>query len=266
MKRVSNKEIKDIALQILVEVADFCDQHGIQYFLVCGTALGAVRHDGFIPWDDDIDIGIPRPDYERFIKEYRSNCYQLCTHHTDPKYPYAFAKVCDPKTILIENIADPCKLGVYIDVFPIDGLPSDEKKRKKHLKLLEWDMRILGWKRISRNRKVGFIHKAIQNVAKPILSPVSVTVLVEKQDKDARRYSFENSEWAGHFTTAAVWGNNVKPRRIFDNAVKHKFEAYEFWIPEMYDEYLTLQYGDYMKLPPKEKQIAKHDFVAYWKE
>ena len=188
------------------------------------------------------------------------------TDRTDPKYPYAFAKVCDPKTILIENIADPCKLGVYIDVFPIDGLPSDEKKRKKHLKLLEWDMRILGWKRISRNRKVGFIHKAIQNVAKPILSPVSVTVLVEKQDKDARRYSFENSEWAGHFTTAAVWGNNVKPRRIFDNAVKHKFEAYEFWIPEMYDEYLTLQYGDYMKLPPKEKQIAKHDFVAYWKE
>lgn len=266
MKRVSNEQIKEIALHILIDVADFCDRHDIRYFLVCGTALGAVRHNGFIPWDDDIDIGMPRPDYERFLKEYRSDGYQLCSNRTDPKYPYAFAKVCDPKTILIEEIADPCSLGVYIDVFPIDGLPADEKERKKHLKLIEWDLRILAWKRIARTRKVGSIHKVIQVAAKSLLKPVPVSKLVDKLEQDAARYPFEDSEWVGHLTTVAIWGDDVKPRRIFDSAVKHKFEDCEFRIPELYDEYLTLEYGDYMKLPPKEKQVAKHDFVAYWRE
>ena len=266
MMQVTSDQIKDISFQILDEVTRFCDDHGIHYFLVCGTALGAVRHDGFIPWDDDVDIGMPRPDYERFLCEYSSNQYRLCTHNLDKKYPYAFAKVCDNRTTLIENITNPCDLGVYIDIFPIDGLPNDENERQKFLKLIEWDLRILAWKRISKNKKVGAFHKVIQICAKAILSLVPVSVLVNKLDSDVKRYSYKDSEWVGHLITVAVWGNDVKPKKLFDKAVKHKFEAGEFFIPADYDEYLTLEYGDYMKLPPKEKQVAKHDFVAYWKE
>ena len=114
-EQVSNEEIKAIALQVLADVAEYCDRNGIRYFLVCGTALGAVRHDGFIPWDDDIDIGMPRPDYERFISEYKSEKYYLCSHKLNAGYPYAFDKVCDSDTDLIENIS----ILSYLDMHPI---------------------------------------------------------------------------------------------------------------------------------------------------
>ncbi len=264
-KQVSNEEIKAIALQVLVDVADFCDCRGIRYYLVCGTALGAVRHDGFIPWDDDIDIGMPRPDYERFLSEYKSDKFYLCAHRFSNDYPYAFAKVCDARTELIENIAKPVKLGVYIDVFPIDGLPNDPNTLKEHLDRIRWDMRILAWKRISGNKKVGFAHKVVQVIAKAGLSVVPVSALVKKLDRDVQLYPYETADQVGHLITSALWGTDVKPKQVFSDRVKHRFEAYEFWLPGEYDEYLRLEYGDYMKLPPKEKQVNKHDFTVYWK-
>ena len=129
MKKVSDSELKTIELEILREVAAFCDMHDVRYYLVCGTALGAVRHDGFIPWDDDIDLGLPRPDYERFLSLFRSEKYTVLDSRFDDRYPYAFAKVSDNATCLVENIAQPFPMGVYIDLFPIDGLPANEAER-----------------------------------------------------------------------------------------------------------------------------------------
>ena len=139
-------------------------------------------------------------------------------------YPYAFAKVCDPETVLIENIAHPCELGVYIDIFPIDGLPDAEAEQKKHLKRLDWDLRILAWKRISRNKKVGFLHKLIQLAAKALLAFVPVSVLVAKVDRDVRRYPYESCEYVGHLSTVAIWGSDVKPRHVFEPPVKHRLD------------------------------------------
>ena len=262
---ISSSELKSIELSILSEVASFCDNRHIQYILVCGTALGAVRHNGFIPWDDDIDIGMPRPDYERFLCEYSSENFFLKTAKADKYYPYAFAKVCDPKTILIENIDHPCDLGVYIDIFPLDGLPDSEAEQKDHLNRINWDLRVLSSKRISKSKKVGFLHKLIQIAAKMLLVFVPVSVLVGKLEKDVLRYSYETSNFVGHLTTVATWGTDVKPKCIFEHPVKHTFESEEFWIPGNYDEYLSLEYGDYMRIPPIEKQVAKHDFVVYRK-
>lgn len=261
---ISNSELKQIEFSILSDVAAFCDSHSIQYFLVCGTALGAVRHNGFIPWDDDVDIGMPRPDYERFLSEYPSETYRLIHAGVNSNYPYAFAKVCDPKTVLIEKIAHPCDLGIYIDIFPIDGLPKKEAEQKKHLSRINWDLRILSWKRISRTQKVGFLHKLIQIVAKMSLAFVPVSALVAKVDKDVRLYPYERCEYVGHLTTVATWGSDIKPKSVFEHPVKHQFETEEFWLPGNYDEYLCLEYGDYMTIPPKEKQVSKHDFIAYW--
>ena len=149
MKTVSDSELKTIELEILREVAAFCDAHGVRYYLACGTALGAVRHDGFIPWDDDIDLALPRPDYERFLSLFRSEKHTVLDSRFDDRYPYAFAKVSDNATCLVENIEQPFPMGVYIDLFPIDGLPANEAERKRHLKRIAWDLRILSWKRIS---------------------------------------------------------------------------------------------------------------------
>lgn len=259
------EEIKKIAYKILKDVTDFCDENHLQYFLACGTALGAVRHNGFIPWDDDVDIAMPRPDYEVFLSTYRSNQFALYDARNNKNYPYAFAKVCDESTVLIEHIENPVQLGVYIDVFPIDGLPEEKVERERHLKRIEWDMRILSWKRISVKKKKDILHKAYEIVAKTLLLPVPISTLVNRLEQDVKKYSYESASYVGHFVTKAAWGRDEKPKRIFEEPIKHTFEQDEFWIPGDYDEYLTLEYGEYMKLPPIEKQVPCHDYEVYWK-
>lgn len=264
-KLLSGAEIKKISYGVLKEVATFCDNNEICYFLVCGTALGAVRHEGFIPWDDDIDIGMPRADYEKFLNLYQSEKTVLREARSDAKYPYPFAKVCDKETCLMEQIAHPSDLGVYIDIFPLDGMPDNEEACRHHLKMLEWDHRLLTWKRISPRKKVGIGHKLIQLVAKTVLLPVPVSYLVKRIEKRVQKYPYATSQYVGHLVTKAIWGTDIKPKEIFEHPVKQKFEDSEFWVPGEVDRYLTLEYGDYMKLPPKEKQIAKHDFVSFYR-
>lgn len=267
MKALTMEEIKAIEYDILSEVASFCDSHGIQYYLVCGTLLGAIRHNGFIPWDDDIDIGMPRPDYERFIREYTSPSLTLHDFRRDPVYPYPFAKVSDPRTCLIEtNLETPAAMGVYIDIFPIDGMPENEKEQKRFFNLLNWDRRLLGWKRISNTAEVGFTHKVVQVIAKILLKPTAMSQLIARYDRHVKQYPYDTASHVGHFVTAAAWGSDIKPKSLFENAVKHPFEQGEFWVPGDYDQYLTIEYGDYMKLPPKEKQIAIHGFTVGWRE
>lgn len=266
MKTLTLEEIKTIEYDILSEVAAFCDGHEIRYYLACGTLLGAIRHGGFIPWDDDVDIAMPRPDYERFIREYTSSTYTLHDFRIDEAYPYPFAKVSDLRTCLIEETEEPAKLGVYIDIFPIDGLPEDPKQRKEFFKTLEWDRRLLSWKRISRRKKVGFVHKIIQVFSKLALKPVSVQRLVRRYDAHIQRFSYETARSVGHFATMAVWGSDEKPKTIFESAVKHKFERGMFNVPGGYDAYLVIEYGDYMELPPKEQQVSKHSYSVCWRE
>ena len=265
MTELTIPELKETSYSILCDVVDFIEQHSLTYFLVCGTALGAIRHNGFIPWDDDIDIAMPRPDYERFLGLYHSDSYYLVDSRSGKKYPYAFAKVCDKRTVLIEHITKPFPLGVYIDVFPIDGIPSSASEQKRYLKLIDWDLRMLSWKRISTEKKLDRVHKIIQFIAKSVLAPFPVSVFVRKLDNDLRRYSYDDCEYVGHLATKAYWGNDLKPKRVFYPPIKHLFEDKEFNVPGNFDEYLKLEYGDYMKLPPTEKQIPHHDFFAYWK-
>lgn len=266
MTEITNEELKRISLDILLDVKDYCERHCLQYYLVCGTALGAIRHNGFIPWDDDIDIGMPRPDYEKFLAGYRSETCYLLDPRSGRNYPYAFAKVCDKRTVLVEKIENPFPMGVYIDVFPIDGIPSDPKKQKQHLTKIDWDLRFISWKRISREKKLDRVHKLIQTVAKTVLAPVPFSVLIDRLDRDLKSVPYETSEFVGHLATKAYWGSDCKPKAIFEPPVKHAFEDREFCVPGDYDGYLTLEYGDYRKLPPVEKQVSHHDFVAYWAE
>ena len=123
MRRITDiQELRGVQLGILDDIHAFCVDNGIRYFLACGTLIGAVRHKGYIPWDDDIDLYMPRDDYERFINEFKSvsgNCRVL-----DPKkekhYYYTYAKVVDKRTLLVEPEADGYRIGVYVDVFPVD--------------------------------------------------------------------------------------------------------------------------------------------------
>ena len=264
-KEVSPEQIKEIGYRILCDVAAFCEKNGIQYSLACGTTLGAIRHNGFIPWDDDVDICMPRADYERFLDMYVSEKYEIYDTRYQKNYPFTFAKVCDRGTVLVEHMEKPCLFGVYIDIFPIDGLPSDELQRKKHMKKLGWDFRLLAWKRMPKDKKMDFLHKLILITAKAVLHAVPIRFLVWNLEHDVKKYSYARSEYAGHLVSPSPWGNDIKPKSVFENPVRHKFEDSEFFVPGDVDQYLTLEYGDYMQLPPVEKQVSMHDFVAYYK-
>lgn len=264
-EEVTPEQVKEIGYRILCDVAAFCEKNDIQYSLACGTALGAIRHNGFIPWDDDVDICMPRPDYECFLDMYASKQYELYDTRYQKDYPYAFAKVCDRNTVLIDDIEEPCRFGIYIDVFPIDGLPKSKAMRKKHMKMLNWDLRVLSWKRMSRDKKLDIPHKLILLAAKSILHVVPVRFLLRKLEYDVKRYSYTRSDYVGHLVSPSPWGTDVKPKSVFENPVRQIFEDREFFVPGDADKYLTLEYGDYMQLPPKEKQVAKHDFIAYYK-
>ena len=127
MKEMTHKEVKQLQLDILSSVHDFCDSNGLRYSLAGGTLLGAVRHKGFIPWDDDIDILMPRPDYELFIQKYQKEHHVVQNYITDKGYFFLFTKIYDDRTTIIE---DRTKTGVCIDVFPVDGLPNKENSEK----------------------------------------------------------------------------------------------------------------------------------------
>ncbi len=263
--KVSDKQIKMISYRILKDVADFCESHGIQYYLACGTALGAIRHGGFIPWDDDVDISMPRGDYERFLDMYQSERNVIFDTRYCKNYPYGFAKVCDRNTVVIEHIEEPCKFGVYVDIFPIDGLPNDAKLCRKHMKKLHWDFRVLAWKRMPRDKDLDIPHKIILVLAKSVLHIVPIRFLLRKLEYDVKKYSYTRSNYVGHLVSPSPWGSDIKPKRVFENPVRHRFEDREFFVPGQVDEYLRLEYVDYMQLPPEEKRVAKHDFVAYYK-
>ena len=136
MKIITSEELKAIQLDLLQKTADFCKENGIRYYLCGGTLLGAIRHKGYIPWDDDIDISMPRPDYDRFISMFNKpeNDYQVIDMSNNKKYGLPFAKVHDTRTFVDELQYTKDQFGVYIDIFPIDGVGEDEQV----LRILRW--------------------------------------------------------------------------------------------------------------------------------
>src|SRR5690625_114441 len=159
MKALDLEEIKQIQLSILRRVAFFCKQHDIAYFLCGGTLLGAVRHKGFIPWDDDIDIMMPRPSYEKFLKEFKYEHLSLYHYKKTKNYGYPFIKIGEDRTVLRETfIKKNIDMGVFIDVFPIDGFPKKEKDIQNHVKRLRNYKAFILWKIFRFSQHLAF-HK-----------------------------------------------------------------------------------------------------------
>lgn len=264
IKKITVEEAKRISLEILKDVAAFCDNNGLTYFLTDGTLLGAIRHKGFIPWDDDIDIMMPRMDYEKFIQTYKSqipNKYMLASPHD--KYPfYYFTKVYDVSTVKIEEgvvYKERQPLGIDIDIFPIDGQAEDEQEFRNNHKKRKC---IYRWIALSNSSFRGSIkHKIATLFAKMVGS----RYWVKKYNKIAQKYTFGETAKAG---TMTVYGGlrNRHSVTLFQEKAKVIFEEEYFWAPKNYHQFLENCYGDYMTPPPLDEQITHHSFVAYHKE
>ena len=265
MREINIEELRELQLGILDVVAEFCEKEHINYWLDCGTLLGAIRHKGYIPWDDDIDIGMLRPDYERFLKQFNgfNERYQVCAYECDTAFLYPFAKILDTNTILYEPDENGNKLSVNIDLFVYDNAPEDPEQVKK-MYAQRGRMQILHIVRNSlASDKGSKVRRFLMDAGKIALSVFPKDYFIRGMVNNSKKYASENTTRVGNFTSVS---KIVCDKTVFDSFILTDFESRRYRIPERYDSWLKLFYGNYMQLPPKEKQVSHHAFVAYVKD
>ncbi|MEG0509362.1 MAG: LicD family protein [Eubacterium sp.] len=263
MKEIELNDMKKIQLNILKCLDSFCLENNISYFLSYGTLLGSVRHKGYIPWDDDIDVCMPRPDYDKFMHSFneKNNLYKLETFELDNKFLYTYAKLQDTQTSLYEEMTIKYPIGVNIDIFPLDGV-VDEYWILKKQKLLR---KLISIKSIKISNKNSFIKNSVACVCKLLISIIPFRLLVKKMILNARKNDYKTSD---KVCVLVYGGSEDKPidKTIFENKMQLPFEGEWYFVPKQYDLYLTSLFGDYMTQPPAEERVSHHSFKAYYKE
>ena len=263
MKEIEINELKTIQLGIMDHVDSFCRVNGIQYTLSSGTLLGAVRHGGFIPWDDDIDIHLLRSEYDRLTllwnKDKESHYpYELVNIESGNNMGYPFGKIHDIRTVTYVGTVE--RTGVFIDVFPIDYVLNQmdlERRYKRIAHLYEQRNACLNW----MNRASSpFYRKVLAYIKKPRLSYNEIAVKISDLAKelDTRTdYVFEMI--CGAINKIAV------PTTVYEHYKNIAFEDRVYRSVVDYDTLLSNAYGDWRTPPPKDKQVTHHSFKAYWR-
>ena len=267
MKEILLEELKSIQLEILDKVDEYCKKVGLQYFLSSGTLIGAIRHKGYIPWDDDIDIYMPRKDYETFVRDYNAydGNFRVLSLKTIPDYTNAYAKVERVGTLLIENVDYPFEMGINIDVFPVDGVPDDIDIRKSYMNKADRLFQKMTLKNVSINfRRRGFLKNLTLALAKVLLLPKSLPVLAKELDSMIDK-ECETTKYVCNLVSNNKFGKEY-PRSVIEGSVDVEFEGKKYKTMQGWETYLSVNYGDYMQLPPEEKRVSTHGFKAYWKE
>lgn len=263
MREITDEELKKIQLDILDSVHAFCQAHNLTYFLGYGTLIGAVRHKGYIPWDDDIDICMPRNDYERFIKSFRGvENMRVRSLETDAAYYLPFAKVENTATLLVEAVRYPIEYGVNIDIFPLDGVPDDMEQRQRLFKKVKRLYYVEVLKSLKFNKNRGF-HKnlliALVHWLTCFFSMRSLAIRIDKLlDKHAD----------GTLDICEIVTSDIKtcvPRETIKQSVDVAFEGRLYKTMAGYDEFLKRVYGNYMVPPPENERTTHHAFKVYWK-
>ena len=266
MRQLSSKEIKQIELSILKAFACYCEDNNLTYFLCGGTLLGAIRHHGFIPWDDDIDVFMPRPDYEKFYTLSKNvpiahNLVVASYKNSDVKINYPFIKVLDNTTLVYEKTKSKKeKIHIWIDVFPIDGFYDDDSKNMTIIKKIHLRRDLLAIASADISQSKSLLKKIGKIFLIPLIKLIGVKNICKQIDRLSSKVDYKSANYVGGF----MWGYGINEKMIKSDLtiIKHEFEDSIFNIPSNYDTYLSNLYGDYMKLPPEEKRII-HGFTAY---
>ncbi len=264
------QEIQQIALKILIHIDQVCQEHRLKYFIVDGTLLGAVRHQGFIPWDDDIDIWMPREDYDRLtaVMEAETNGrYKMLNIDTAPWYRYGFGKVIDTHTLLVEDLGYSGKMGVFVDVFPYDGLPGKtEEEYAPFVKKCQYLVSQRGsacctWKRFIGEGKPSF-SKALKWSTRKLYGARRI---LKQLDKLCRTYSPSGASMVGCLCDGYRL-RDIMPAEVVEETTDLMFEGIPVKAPAGYLQYLKTLYGDYTKLPPEEERVTHHHYRVWWKD
>jgi len=268
MTEMTIEEIKESQKETLLIFRDFCEKNQLKYYLAFGTLLGAVRHKGFIPWDDDIDILMPREDYNFLIghfNEVTESDRKVISKEICPDFYTNFAKIIDKNTAVTEY-RHTLEIGVWIDVFPMDYLIDDIKKYEKVNKTIGFINILLGASS-AKLRKSRALYKNIIILLMHIFLPSEKTLLNKKAKYEAEIISSKSSDTYGLlYRNFGKYGVPRFPKNYFEPAVKLEFEGELFDSPKEYDTLLKDFYDDYMTLPPQKKQISHHTYTCHRKE
>ena len=260
---INIEQLKKIQIEILDVVSDFCEKNNIKYWIDSGTLLGAIRHKGYIPWDDDIDVGMLRCDYDRFLNEFnKSNSqYKAYSIENNKDFFYPYCKVLDTNTILFEPDKNGKQLNVNIDVFVFDQAPKSPIVLKwTYLKRDLYQRCILIKELYTPHDNI--IEKVLVRIASVFLLPFSKYYLTMKIAKNSKKYYNSNCAYLGDFMG---YSHTHLNKKIFSSCKTAIFEGKAYKIPQGYQEYLQAFYGDYLKLPPECDRVSHHKFEAYYK-
>lgn len=252
-------------LDMLAWYCEFCKEHSLNYYVTGGTLLGAARHNGFIPWDDDVDVCMPRPDYEKFLditKNLNGKYYVDSPFSMNTDYIYAYAKIYDSDTTLIESGRYKVVRGIFIDVFPVDGVGNTLEEAREYYNRFIDPYKMFQISRITTLRKErGNLKNSIV-----LLSHILPKWIIDDrklaQDIDirCRKKSYENSLVVGNlFSTYR--SKSIFSKDVIGEYTYLQFEGLKVQAVEKYDDLLSRAYGNWKELPPEDKRVTAHDFV-----
>lgn len=263
MKKIELNEQKKLMTEMLDYIHKICVKNNINYTLVGGSLIGAIRHKGIIPWDDDIDIGLTNKEFNKLIELLKTNKSKYKLLYIDSKnYLYPFAKLVDTSTVLIEKkILEIDDYGVYVDIFEYNNFPNSKLIGWLHYQKIKFYKILLGRCSLKKNEG-NLIKRGIGFIAKKI----GIKKLLNKYNKLNRKYNKKNCDYLIINWTAYGLKNEIQKKEYFNKYKIVKFEGIRAMITNNYHEVLNTTFGDYMKLPPVEKRISHHNTDIYWKD
>jgi lipopolysaccharide cholinephosphotransferase len=261
---LSLEELREVQLGILTVLDRVCREHGLTYYLAYGTLLGALRHGGFVPWDDDVDVMMPRADYERLpgaLEAAAPEHVRVAGPASRRGWPLPYVKVSDDRTHLVEPLEEPVEYGVNVDVFPLDPLPSGRVARRGQRMLLRALLWALELRYVAADRGRGWHHPLTIDLVKPALRVVPVERLVRAVSAVAR-WGRRPSDRVGVRVGSFDWS---VPREDLGEPTEVTFEGVDCRAPRHPDRVLDALYGDWRRLPPEAERASEHAFVATWR-
>lgn len=264
------KEIHEATLEIVKKISDICDEINIDYFVMFGSLIGAIRHKGFIPWDDDFDVAMLRPDYERFVKyceQNKKNLYpfRLLNRQNCENFPYTISRMNDFRYRAVYDNIIPYDSGLFVDIYPFDGYGLNPQyaikklsRRKNYLvHFTNWAIR----EKYRKPKHGGVLYSLGKRVCFIVAHIIGQNWFLDQYDRLREFFPFNDSKYVGN----VCWDKVVLPydKSIFEDYLIIPFEDIQVKIPIGYDKLLRQSYGDYMKLPPESERIASHDYKLY---